>query len=435
VAGRRADSSVTDTAGRSALWRHRDFRYFWAGESVSMLGSAIGSIAMPLIGVLLLDLRAFEVGVLASASTLPGVLIGPFVGTIVDRVDRRRLMINTDFARAALIAWIGLAVVFDLLAFWQLAVAGGALTVLTSLFNVAHQAYLPNVVEERSLSDGNSKLEASQSVANISGPGLAGWLVGAGGPAIAMFVDALSYLVSALCLRRVRPLAVAEPAVLLPKRRITDNFWRDTKEGFALLWRDPVLRAVSISYSALALFCQIQMAVYMLFLVRWADFSPTMIGVVFSLSGVVGFFSALWSGRLAPRIGVGRLVVIGQTGVVAGGILLAAVAGSTLQAAGTMLAAEACFAAGMSFYGVGNRTMLQTRTEEATRGRVIGASRVLTGALVAVAGLTGGGIGALFGLRATLVVGAVGMFAALFLVLRRQVWMVDSPKEQAGAIS
>ncbi|HEY1177338.1 MAG TPA: hypothetical protein VGF17_14375, partial [Phytomonospora sp.] len=108
------------------------------------------------------------------------------------------------------------------------------------------------------------------------------------------------------------------------------------------------------------------------------------------------------------------------------------VAGSTLQAAGTMLVAEAFFAIGMSFWGVGSRTLLQTRTADEVRGRVVGASGVLTRVLVACSGLVGGALGAAFGLRTALVIGAVGMFLSLALVLRRRVWMVHLDKTKVG---
>ncbi|GIG68355.1 MFS transporter [Phytomonospora endophytica] len=416
---------------RRSLWRHRDFMLVWLGQSASMFGSTVSFIALPLIGVLLLELSAFEMGLVATASTVPGVLLSPFSGTIVDRVDRRRLMIGADLGRALLIVSIPLATLFGVLSMAQLIVVGGGLAVLTRLFNLAHMTFLPSVVEEESLADGNSKLEASQSVADVSGPGAAGLLVTAVGPAVTVLVDAGSYVVSAVSLARVRFSSAASAAVK-PRGRSLKGFWRDTVTGFRLMWTDEVLRSISVSYASLALFAQIQMVVYMLFLVRNLHFPPIVIGLVFALSGVVGFGAALLGGRLAGTLGVGRLLVLGQGAMVAGGVLLASVAGSTVQAAGTMLVAEAFFAIGMSFWGVGSRTLFQIRTADEVRGRVIGASGVLTGVLVACSGLLGGALGSAFGLRTALVIGAVGMLLSLALVLRRRVWMVHLDKTKVG---
>ncbi len=241
-----------------------------------------------------------------------------------------------------------------------------------------------------------------------------------GGPALAMVIDAVSYLVSAGSLSAMRA-RDSGPVTVRPLRGLR-GFWGETKSGFTLLWRDSVLRSLSISYTALTLFAQVQMAVYLLFLVRQIHLSATLIGLVFTLSGLVGFAAALLAGRISTHLGTGRLVVIGQAGMVAGGILLAAVAGSRLQAAGTMLVAEAFFAIGMSFWGVGSVTLNQTRSADEVRGRIIGASTVLTGVMATVAGLVSGGVAGAFGLRASLVTGAVGMCLALVLVLRRDVW-------------
>jgi len=414
------DAVEPPTATRTGLWRHRNFLYLWCGQSVSMLGSTVSFIALPLVGVLTLHLDAFHIGLVATCTKVPAMLLSPFVGPAVDRMNRHRLLIAADAGRALLIGSIPVAVVLHALTIWQLILVGAAISVLTLTFNIAYQSFLPDVIEAESLGDGNSKLEASQSVADVSGPGLAGWLMGAGGPALGIVVDALSYVVSAVSLGRMRigPVRAKE---VRPLRGVR-GFWADTTSGFALLWRDSVLRSLSVSYAALALFAQVQMAVYMLFLVRQIHLSPTVIGVVFALSGVVGFVAALVAGRLSSHLGTGRLVVVGQAAMVIGGILLAAVAGSKVQAAGTMLVAEAFFAIGMSFWGVGSRTLNQTRTAEEVRGRIIGASTVLAGALVTVSGLISGGIAAAYGLRASLVTGAAGMLAALVLVLRRDVW-------------
>jgi MFS family permease len=164
------------------------------------------------------------------------------------------------------------------------------------------------------------------------------------------------------------------------------------------------------------------MAVYLLFLVRDIHLTATMIGVIFTLSGIVGFVGAVAAGRLSNHLGAGRLVVIGQAAIVTGGVLLAAVTGSRIHASVTMLIGEAFFGIGMSFWGVGSATLNQTRTPDDARGRIIGASTVLTSVMAAIAGLVGGGIASLLGLRASLVAGSVGMLLALVLILRRDVW-------------
>jgi MFS family permease len=177
-----------------------------------------------------------------------------------------------------------------------------------------------------------------------------------------------------------------------------------------------------LSYASLALFARIQTAIYLLFLVRVEHFSATLIAFVYALSALVAVATAVLAGGLTERFGVGRVVVMGHTAIVVGGVLLSTVAGSEVQAAGAMLSAELFFASGMSLSGVATRTLLQTRTETVMRGRVIGASQVLTGLMIAIAGAVGGGVGTAVGLRCTLIVGAVGMAGSLALVARRSLW-------------
>lgn len=433
----------TDSPDDPGIWHNGNFLYLWAGQSVSLVGSAVSYIALPLVGVIVLKLDALQVGALASAGALPKATLSPFLGTVADKIPRRLLCAICDIIRGILIGSVPVTATLGVLSYWQLLTVNAVVIPLTALFDVAHQAFLPELVPERLLSSGNSKLEASQAAADVSGPGIAAWLMGLGGPATAVIADAISYGLSAALLVRVRLTRAKEPQRQAPafangkrlERGVPSRvrgFLRYTREGFTGLWRDPVLRSVSISYAALALFAQVQMAVYMLFLVRSVHFSATTIGVVFTIGGAFGFVAAVVSGRIAGHLGTGRLIVAGQLIMVAGGVLLACIGGSTLRAAATMLAGETCFGVGLSFYGVGNRTLIQTRTANQMRGRVIGSSRVLSGWCVAAAGFLGGSIGAAVGLRGTLITGAVGMVLAVSLVLRPQVWTAGDNSRKVG---
>lgn len=323
---------------------------------------------------------------------------------------------------------VPVAAAAGVLSFSQLLVVAAGMGLCAQVFNVAHQTLLPDVIEAADLAEGNGKLEASQSAAEVGGPGVAASLMSVGGPALAVVVDAVSYLVSAVCLARLRvPSMVSRGAGRRAGLRgRLRAFSAETAGGFSYLWGDPVLRSLSISYAALALFAQLQEAIYFLFLVRTVHFDATKIGVVFTIAAVIGLAAAVGSDRIANRWGVGRLIVIGQVSMVAGGVLLAAVAGQTVEAAATMLVAETAIGVGLSFYGVGSRTLNQTRVPSPMRGRVIGASRVLTLWAVAVAGVIGGSLGSAIGLRHAMEVGAAGMMLALTAVIRRNVWEADA---------
>ena len=148
------------------------------------------------------------------------------------------------------------------------------------------------------------------------------------------------------------------------------------------------------------------------------------VGLLFSLSGAVGFLGAILSDRVARRIGIGPLIVIGQLIQTTGGVLLAVAGGSHLTAGAVILVGEACFSLGLSLFAVSYISLRQARTDDLVRGRVVAASRFLTTALVPVAALCGGVIGSLAGLRTTLVIGALGMLAGASLILRRELFAV-----------
>ena len=410
-------------ARSGGLWRHRNFLFLWGGQSASLFGSAVSYVALPLVGVVVLKLGPLQMGLIATAGRVPVAVVSPVVGSLVDRLPRRPLLVACDLARAGLVGSVPVCAAAGVVSFAQLLVVAAGMGLATQVFNVAHQSALPELLEPADLAAGNGRLEASQSVAEVGGSGVAAGLMSVGGPALAVVVDAASYVVSAACLSRLRlPARPARPSGQDSLAGRARRFGADTAEGFRYLWHDPVLRALSTSYAGLALFAQVQEAIYMLFLVRTVHFDATKIGVVFTLAAAVGLAAALASDKIATRWDVGRLIVAGQTSLAVGGVLLAAVAGPTLQAGATMLAAEAAVGVGLSFYGVGSRTLNQTRIPADLRSRVIGASRVLTVSLVALAGIIGGGIGSTIGLRPTMEVGAAGMILALVVTLRRAVW-------------
>jgi len=412
----------------SSLWRHRDFGYFWGGQTVSMVGSAISFIALPLVAVSLLHVNPFGMSLLAAVERLPPLLVGPFVGPIVDRRARRPLLLIADIGRAVLLGWIPIGAALGVLALWQLLVVALGVGLLTLLFNVAYQAFLPNVVPAARLADSNGKLSASQSVAEVTGPGLASWFIYAGGPAAAVVADAVSYVVSAWCIVRMRTRDAVRAGAPAGG---WSAFWASTRSGFPLLWRDRILRSVTLANAVLVFFAQLQAAVYFLYLARTLHLGPTVIGLVFTASGIIGFAAALGAGRLAERLGLGRLIVVGQLVLIAGGALLAAASGPRLQAAGFIVAGEACFSAGMAIFGVGYTTMFQVRTSDVIRGRVLGAAKFLSAAPIPIAALAGGAVAEAYGLRTAEIVGAIGMALGLVAVLRRQV-IAASPTDGAA---
>ena len=186
------------------LWLHRDFRSLWAAETISVFGTGISQLALPLVAVITLEASAFEVALLGVIEFAPFILISLPAGVWVDRMRRKPILVTADLGRAFLLASIPVAYWLDILTIWQLYVVGFVVGILTVFFDVAYQSYLPSLVARDQLVEGNSKLEISRSAAQLSAPGLSGVLVEAIRAPGTVLVDAISFFLSAIFLFRIR---------------------------------------------------------------------------------------------------------------------------------------------------------------------------------------------------------------------------------------
>lgn len=395
----------------TGLWRHRDFVNLWAAESVSQFGAQISLLALPLAAVLSLDATAGQMGLLGAAGTAPFLLFGLFVGVWVDRLRRRPLMIAADLGRAALLAviplgwWLGW-LRMELL--YGVAFLAGTLTVC---FDVAYLSFLPSVVRREQLIEGNSKLQASASIAQVAGPGLGGVLVGLVTAPYAIALNAATYLFSALFLGRVR---VAEAA---PERHAEQRVLRAIWEGVATVWGDARLRAIALCAAFIAVFGYVFLAVYVLYMTRDLGLDAAQVGLVFGLGGAGAFIGALLAEPLARRLGVGPAIILGRLLFGAGGLLIplaVVVRGAELP---LVVFAEFFQWLVLVIASVNEVSLRQTLAPARLQGRVNATMRFINAGFVPIGALLGGLLGDAIGLRATLVVGVAGMFAAFFFVL------------------
>src|SRR5215467_4773389 len=172
------------------LWRHSEFMKLWTGQTISQFGTQVSQLAIPLTAALVLYASPAQMGLLAAFEFAPFLLLSLFAGVWVDRTRRRPILIVADVGRAVLLGSIPLAALLGSLRIEQLYVVGLLSGVLTVFFDVAYQSYLPALVSREHLVEGNSKLEVSRSVAQILGPGMAGFLVQLVTAPIAVAVDA-----------------------------------------------------------------------------------------------------------------------------------------------------------------------------------------------------------------------------------------------------
>ncbi len=313
----------------SSLWRNTDFLKLWAGQTVSLFGSQITVLALPLLAALTLDATPAQMSLLVAAGAAPDLLVGLIAGVWVDRLRRRPLLIGADLGRAALLLSIPLAALVGALRLWLLVAVAFGLGLLTTIFGIAYQSYLPALVPRDDLVEANGRLEAGSAVAGVAGPGLAGGLVQWVTAPVAVLLDALSFLLSALLLGRIRTVEPPTPAAA------QSRVWGEIGAGLRAVAGAPLLRALAGSAATFNFFDNFLFAVYVLYLTRELGLGPAAVGAVFAIGGAGGLLGALLAGPIARRIGLGRALVgaillagLGELGIaLAGGPPAAALAG------------------------------------------------------------------------------------------------------------
>ena len=190
--------------GSPSVWRDRDFRKLWAGQSASQVGEHSNRVILPLVAVVALDAGADQVGVLRVVEQAPILLFSLVVGAWVDRRRSRAVMVLADLGRAAVLAAIPVALVLGVLGIPLLLVVAFVVGVLTVFFDVAYHASLVRLMARDRLGQANSALESSRSAAQIGGPALGGALVSLLPASTATLAGAVFFALSALSLRRIR---------------------------------------------------------------------------------------------------------------------------------------------------------------------------------------------------------------------------------------
>lgn len=401
------------------------------GQTLSLVGSEVSALALPLTAVLVLNANAAQMGILRAVEYAPAALFGLFAGVWIDRIRRRPILILTDVGRGLLLGSVPLAIFLGMRQLDYLYAVAFLVGMLSIFFSVAYQAYLPSLVQRESLADANGKLEASRSVAGILGPGLSGTLVQVLTAPLAILIDAASFFVSALFMFLIRS---SEP---LPAARQND-MWREIGDGLRLTLGHPLLRTTLITSAIFNLFAGILNSQYVLYVTRELRISPLQLGAAGVVSSIFGLLMAVLAGWLGTRFGIGHMIVVATFLISAGWLVLPLAHGAPQFATLLIASGASCGAMGDALYNVNGVTLRQLLTPQDMQGRVSASTRAIIWGIQPVGALAGGALGVTIGLRATLLLTAMGFFAgflfAFFSPLRnlRTVSAVDEPAESAA---
>ncbi|WP_432841869.1 MFS transporter [Dactylosporangium sp. CA-092794] len=399
---------------RRSLWHDADFVKFWSAESLSLLGAQVSLVAIPLLAVTTLNATPLQMGAVNAAQTAPFLLFTLLAGVWVDRVRRLPLLRAANFGRAVLLGLIPLAIVLDAMNIGLLGVLVFLAATLTVVFDLAYQSYLPSLVGNDHLIDANSRLEGSRSFAQAAGPGLGGLLVGLLTAPFAILVNAVTYLSSAttlLTVRRREPAPEPEPG---PTASLPAQIGR----GVRLAVSNTYLRALGAEAATYNLFNQMLWAVLILFLARSLHLSPLVIGIVLSVEGIGALLGSAVAARLSRRYGLGRTLIASIVVANLAPLLIPAAGGGAALAAIIVSLALFVNGAGLSIYAIQAISVRQAAVTSDVLGRTNAGYRFAVTGAAAIGAIIGGALGGWIGLRATMLVGALGTLLAIWFVVR-----------------
>ncbi|MFI5520723.1 MFS transporter [Streptomyces platensis] len=388
-------------SSRLGLLRDPAFGRLSAATALGQLGDRITFLALPLVAIAALDADEFQVGLLTAMTTAGSLLVGLPAGAWVDRIRKRPVLIGTDLIRALLLLTIPVAYWAGLLTIWwlyEIALVHGA---LTAFFDVAYASYLPHVVGRGNLVEGNSKLSAIRSVTSISGPTVAGPLVGLAGAPATLLVSSAGMAMSALLAISIRkpeqkPQPIAHP-----------RLGREIKEGLRFVSTHPTLRAIMLGDAVFNLFLAMYQSMLLVYLERELGFQPFGIGLILSGMGCGALLGALMATTISKRIGNGRVICFTALVTCPPALLM------PLARPGWSAYVAAIGLATLSLGGVvrvvAQSSFQQALTPDRLLGRMSATARFVSWGGIPLGGLLGGASGSVFGATGALWVGAAGM--------------------------
>ncbi len=283
-----------------SLWLNRDYMLLWSGQMVSNVGTQVSTLAFPLL-ILALTHSPAQAGFAGALRALPYLIFSLPAGALIDRWDRKRVMILCDTGRAISLASIPVALVLGHLTILQIYLVSLIEGTLFVFFNIAEAACLPRVVPKEQLPAATAQNMATDGVTLLLGPSLGGALYSAG-RLLPFVADALSYVVSVISLFFIR--------AKFQKERVSArrNLWVEIREGLSWLWHQPLIRFIAILTGGNNLINS-GFILIIIILAQQQHASAFTIGLIFAVAGIGGIVGALIATPLQKRLSFGQAII------------------------------------------------------------------------------------------------------------------------------
>jgi MFS family permease len=409
------------------LWHHRDFLRFWTGDTLSQFLTQVSGIAIPTIAIKLFAAGPLQIGLLIGLTFLPFPTLGMFVGVWADRLRRKPIMVIANLVRASALASIPVAYAAGVLGFLQLYCVVLVMGVCTVFFDVSYQSYLPSLIDRADLVEGNSKLQASASVAQPGGQLLAGVLFAVVGYAESMVADVLGYLGSAVALLTIRkPEPKPEPASADEER----SFFREMREGAGVVFHNSTLTRIAICTATSNFGSSVSGAAFLLYVYDILKIDPKVYTLAAAAGAMGATLGAIQTASVTRRIGLGRAIALGSVG----GISLAFLPLGLLVS--PLVVVTACLFAGGWFtllYNINQVSLRQSMVPLRLQGRMNATMRTIVWGTLPLGSFVGGVLGELIGLQNTILLGAAVSGVAIAFVAVGPVVKLKKMPEQTSS--
>jgi len=331
--------------------------------------------------------------------------------------------VTADLLAAAVLATVPLAYLLGALTVTQLIAVELAIGSCRVLFRPAYSSHLTDVVRREELTQASGHLRTAESGATLLGPGLGGLLIQLVTAPLAVAIDAASFVVSAVCLRRLRSPERERASSARPR-----HLRRELAEGLNAVLGDPSLRAIAGAAANLNLFGMLVMALFVVYATRSLGFTAGMVGAIVTLGGIGALSGAVLAPRVAARIGAGRTIVLATIVFSFGLFVFPLAAGPRWVELLVLCGGELVMGVAVMFFDVTASGVTLSRVPAELLGRVSACSGFITQGVKPLGALAGGVLGTTLGLREALWVAAVGAKTTMR-------WTVCSPLrwDAAGA--
>jgi MFS family permease len=375
--------------------RSRNYRLFFGGQSLSLIGSWMTQTATIWL-VYQLTNSALWLGVVGFIGQIPSLILAPFGGIIVDRFDRRRLLILTQILSAiqslalAILAFSG---AIDIRHLVGLSIFQGFINVIDA---PARQAFVPEMVERRD--DLASAIALNSSIFNVArllGPSIAGLLIAAAGTATCFLIDGISYfaVIASLLAMKIKSKKIVNT---------NNNPWQRLKEGFIYAFGFPPIRSILL---LLALFSFMAMPISTLMPIFASEIlqgGPQTLGFLMAASGLGALTGGIYLAGRRTVVGLGNLIVIAPTIVGIGAIVFAL---SRMLWLSLIVVAVVGF--GTIWLVAASNTVIQTIVEDDKRGRVMSLYTMAFFGMAPLGNLFSGALAERIGAPNTIIVGGI----------------------------